>query len=69
MPIQFTDSKLLGGWLNKNPKSKVVSYHYISPISNKPEFLSRFRQRYIAVWDGKKLAKNPEFTFRADETD
>lgn len=68
-PIQFTDSKLLGGWLNKNPKSKVVSYHYISPISNKPEFLSRFRQRYIAVWDGKKLAKNPEFTFRADETD
>ena len=28
-PIQFTDSKLLEGWLNKNPKSKVISYHYI----------------------------------------
>jgi len=63
-PIAFTDSKLLAGWLRDNPKSKIVSYHYSSPEKNLPEYFQTFRGRYIAVWNGTHLRKNPKIAFR-----
>ena len=62
-PIVFTDSKLLAGWLRDNPKSKIVSYHYSSPEKNFPEYFQTFRGRYIAVWNGANLRKNPKIAF------
>ena len=66
-PIEFTDSKLLPGWLKKNPNSKVVSYHYRSPANDNPEYFQPFRGRFIAVWDSAKLRKNPELAHRESE--
>jgi len=63
-PIVFTDSKLLARWLRDNPKSKIVSYHYSSPEKNFPEYFQTFRGRYIAVWNGANLLKNPKIAFR-----
>ena len=63
-PIVVTDSKLLEGWLKKNPKSKIVSYHYTSPEQNRPEYFQAFRGRYIAIWNGTRLVKNPKMAFR-----
>jgi len=63
-PIVFTDSKLLAGWLRDNPKSKIVSYHYSSPEKNYPEYFQTFRGRYIAIWNGASLRKNPKIAFR-----
>jgi 4-amino-4-deoxy-L-arabinose transferase-like glycosyltransferase len=63
-PIEFTDHKLLPGWLRKNPKSKVVSYHYESPAKDDPEYFQPFRGRYIAVWDASRLRNNPKLANR-----
>ena len=63
-PIVVTDSKLLEGWLKKNLKSKIVSYHYSSPEKNRPEYFQAFRGRYIAIWNGTRLVKNPKMAFR-----
>ncbi|MBO31484.1 MAG: hypothetical protein CMM74_00690 [Rhodospirillaceae bacterium] len=63
-PVVFTDSKLLPSWLKKNPKSKVVSYHYQSPAKFNPEFFQEFRGRFIAVWDGEMLSGNPAMANR-----
>ena len=65
-PIVFTDSKLLAGWLRDNPKSKIVSYHYSSPEKNYPEYFQTFRGRYIAIWHGASLRKNPKIAFRGN---
>ena len=63
-PIVFSDSVLLAGWLKENPKSKIVSYHISSPEKNYPEYFQTFRGRYIAIWNGESLRKNPKIAFR-----
>ena len=66
-PIVFIDSKLIEGWLKKNPKSKIVSYHYSSPKQHNPEYFQAFRGRYVAIWDAVKLSKNPNLAFRESD--
>ena len=51
-------------WLQKNPKSKIVSHHYVLPEGAKPDFVVPFRGRLVAVWDAATISANPELARR-----
>jgi len=41
-----------------------VVYGILNPEKNYPEYFQTFRGRYIAIWNGASLRKNPKIAFR-----
>ncbi len=51
-------------WAIANPKGKVVSYHKELPKGLTPDYVQRFRGKYIAVWDSSLVREHPYVAFR-----
>ncbi len=51
-------------WAVANPKGKIVSYHAELPEGLTPDYVQRFRGKYVAVWDSATVREHPYVAFR-----
>lgn len=57
--IETTGSGEVEQWLKENPKSKIISSHYIIKDPSGPDLVLPFRGQFIAIWDAAKVAADP----------
>ena len=55
--------KELDEWMRDHPKAKIVSYPREKPIHVMPEYVQRFRGRWVAVWDEETIKRTPDVLY------
>jgi len=59
-PIKITGDGEIWPWLAKTPKAKIVAVHErINKNGPKPDFVQKYRKRFIAVWDRSTVLEHP----------
>lgn len=58
-PLVETGDGEIKQFLKDTPKAKIVSYHDRIKKDRVPDYVQSFRNRLIAVWDGKAVLKDP----------
>lgn len=62
-PVFEAQGKQLKEWMRKHPKAKIVSYPREKPTRVMPEYVQRFRGRWVAVWDEETIKRMPEVLY------
>ena len=58
-PIFEANGVTLNAWMQDHPKAKIVSYPREKPIHVMPEYVQRFRGRWVAVWNEETIKRTP----------
>ena len=59
-PITETGDGHIENWLAKTPRAKIISIRIkIDESSPKPDFVAKFRSKYIAIWDRSTVLSHP----------
>ena len=62
-PVFEAQGKELDEWMRDHPKAKIVSYPREKPIHVMPEYVQRFRGRWVAVWDEETIKRTPDVLY------
>ena len=62
-PLDVTWENEAQDWAAAHPQAKLVSYHD-HPLLGVPDFVHRFRNKTVAIWDAGAVAANPDLVLR-----
>ena len=66
-PIVIIGEKNAKAWAEANPRGEVISYHDKLPVGLTPDYVQRYRGKYIAVWNAKTVIEHPYLALRRDQ--
>ena len=66
VPTDIIGDGEIGGWLERNPKGKIITYHDEVPEGWSPDYVQRYRRKLITVWDSDDARKDPAVVRRPE---